>query len=149
MKGDGQSPLVLKRDFHVHFPEGAIPKDGPSAGVAVLCALASLVLGRRLSNKLAMTGEISLRGSVLPVGGIKEKLLAAHRSGLTQILLPKDNAKDLDDLPAEVRKALNVHLIATMNEALDIALGSTSRPAARSSQRDSAAHRSVVGATAH
>lgn len=114
--------LVLKKDIHVHFPEGAIPKDGPSAGIAVLCALASLVLNKRLSNKLAMTGEISLRGSVLPVGGIKEKLLAAHRHGIQEIILPRDNAKDVDDLPHDARKALNIHYVETMNEVLLLAL---------------------------
>ncbi len=113
---------VLKRDIHVHFPEGAIPKDGPSAGVAVLCALASLALGKRLSNKMAMTGEISLRGAVLPVGGIKEKLLAAHRHGVKTILVPQENAKDLDDLPPEVRSDLTIHLVRSMGDALDLAL---------------------------
>lgn len=113
---------VLKRDIHVHFPEGAIPKDGPSAGVAVLCALASLALGQRLSNKLAMTGEISLRGAVLAVGGIKEKLLAAHRHGVRKIILPLENAKDLDDLPPDVRADLEIHLVSSMQDVLELAL---------------------------
>jgi ATP-dependent Lon protease len=124
--------LVLKKDIHVHFPDGATPKDGPSAGVAVLCALASLVLNKRLSNKLAMTGEISLRGSVLPVGGIKEKLLAAHRHGIQEVILPRDNAKDLDDLPKDARAALRIHFVETMTEALLFALHGPNKGNAKS-----------------
>jgi DNA polymerase III alpha subunit len=97
----------------------------------VLCALASLVLNKRLSNKLAMTGEISLRGSVLPVGGIKEKLLASHRHGIQEIILPRGNAKDLDDLPKDARAALRIHFVETMNEVLALALDGTSNREAK------------------
>lgn len=116
-----------KHDLHVHFPEGAIPKDGPSAGMAVLTALVSLVSGKAVPSDLAMTGEISLRGDLLPVGGIKEKLLAAHRYGIKQIILPAQNEKDLDDLPAEAKNELRIHLVSKMTDALDIVFGKKSQ----------------------
>jgi ATP-dependent Lon protease len=112
-----------KRDLHIHVPSGAIPKDGPSAGVTMLTAIASLFTGLRVSPKLAMTGEITLRGIVTPVGGIKEKLLAAHRSGVEHVLVPKRNEKDLIDVPKEVLSQLKVTLVDNMNEVLEIALG--------------------------
>lgn len=112
-----------KRDIHVHVPSGAIPKDGPSAGVAMLTTLASLMTGIRVSPKLAMTGEITLRGSVTPVGGIKEKLLAAHRAGVEHVILPKRNEKDLADVPDDVRNQLTIHLVEHVNEVIEIALG--------------------------
>ncbi len=109
-------------DFHIHVPEGAIPKDGPSAGVTMATALASELSGRPVRHDVAMTGEITLRGRVLPVGGIKEKVLAAHRSGYTNIILPAENEKDLEDLPANIRKKLTFHLVRSAKEVLDIAL---------------------------
>ncbi len=112
-----------KRDIHIHVPSGAIPKDGPSAGVTMLTAIASLFTGFRVSPKLAMTGEITLRGLVTPVGGIKEKLLAAHRSGVEHVLVPKRNEKDLVDVPPEVLSQLKVTLVDNANEVLEIALG--------------------------
>lgn len=112
-----------KRDIHVHVPSGAIPKDGPSAGVAMLTTLASLMTGIRVSPKLAMTGEITLRGSVTPVGGIKEKILAAHRAGVEHVILPKRNEKDLLEVPEEVRSQLTIHLVEHVNEVIEIALG--------------------------
>jgi ATP-dependent Lon protease len=112
-----------KSDVHIHVPAGAIPKDGPSAGVTLAVALASLVTGRRVRAGLAMTGEISLSGRVLPVGGIKEKVLAAHRAGATTVVLPRRNEKHLrEDVPAEVREALTFHLVDAIDEALDLAL---------------------------
>ncbi len=110
-------------DYHIHVPSGAIPKDGPSAGVAMLTALSSLILGRTLEPTLAMTGEITLRGAVLPVGGIKEKVLAAKRAGIETILLPEKNRKDLEDIPEELRKTLKFHHVKDMSEVLKIALG--------------------------
>ncbi len=109
-----------ENDVHIHVPSGAIPKDGPSAGVAITMALISLFTGRHVNPKVAMTGEITLRGLVLPVGGIKEKLLAAHRAGIREVLLPKRNAKDLDELPAHVREDLKIHLISKIDEGVSI-----------------------------
>jgi ATP-dependent Lon protease len=112
-----------KRDIHIHVPSGAIPKDGPSAGVTMLTTIASLLTGFRVSPKLAMTGEITLRGQVTAVGGIKEKLLAAHRSGVEHVLIPKKNQKDLADVPGEVLSEMKVTLVDHVNEVLEIALG--------------------------
>ena len=112
-----------KRDIHIHVPSGAIPKDGPSAGVTMLTTIASLLTGYRVSPKIAMTGEITLRGQVTAVGGVKEKLLAAHRSGVEHVLIPKRNEKDLADIPAEVRSQMKVTLVEHVNEVLEIALG--------------------------
>jgi ATP-dependent Lon protease len=109
-------------DVHVHVPAGAIPKDGPSAGVAMVLAVASLLSGRPVRSDVGMTGEVTLRGRVLPVGGIKMKLLAAHRAGLNTVILPKRNERDLDDVPEEVREALNIVLVETIDDALDVAL---------------------------
>ncbi|MCD6337580.1 MAG: endopeptidase La, partial [Candidatus Marinimicrobia bacterium] len=103
-------------------PAGAIPKDGPSAGVTLLSSVVSVLSGRKVKNDLAMTGEITLRGSVLPVGGIKEKVIAAHRAGLKTIILPKINEKDLDDIPNEIRDDLIFHFVKDMTDVLDIAL---------------------------
>jgi len=103
-------------------PAGAIPKDGPSAGVTMLTALASLLSSRPVVPALAMTGEVTLRGLVLPVGGIKEKVLAASRSGIKQLILPKGNEKDIDEIPEDVRKKLVFHLVSRMEEAVSIAL---------------------------
>jgi ATP-dependent Lon protease len=114
-----------KNDIHIHIPAGAIPKDGPSAGVTMLTALASLLTGKTTSKDLAMTGEITLRGQVLPVGGIKEKMLAAHRAGIKTIIMPKWNEKDLEDIPANVKKAINFHFAETMQDVLNRALKTT------------------------
>jgi ATP-dependent Lon protease len=109
-------------DIHIHVPAGAIPKDGPSAGIAMLVTLASLVSGRHVRRDLAMTGEITLRGDVLPVGGIKEKVLAAHRAGIRHVILPHVNEKDLPDIPEPVRESMEFHLVSAMPETLNIAL---------------------------
>ena len=109
-------------DIHIHIPSGAIQKDGPSAGVTLLTALVSLLTNKTVKRDLAMTGEITLRGVVLPVGGIKEKVLAAHRAGIKTIILPKWNKKDLDDIPLAVRKAMTFHFVDDMREVLKIAL---------------------------
>ncbi|MEV4801512.1 endopeptidase La [Nonomuraea sp. NPDC049421] len=110
------------RSVHVHFPAGAVPKDGPSAGVTLTTALASLLSGRLVRNDVAMTGEISLTGRVLPIGGVKQKLLAAHRAGITTVLIPARNEPDLDDVPQEVRDELTIHTVSDVREVLDIAL---------------------------
>ncbi|MEV0595412.1 endopeptidase La [Nonomuraea cavernae] len=110
------------RSIHVHFPAGAVPKDGPSAGVTLTTALASLLSGRQVRGDVAMTGEISLTGRVLPIGGVKQKLLAAHRAGITTVLIPARNEPDLDDVPEEVRGELTIHTVSDVREVLDIAL---------------------------
>jgi len=111
-----------KLDVHIHVPAGAVPKDGPSAGITIATAIASALTRRPVRRDIAMTGEITLRGRVLPVGGIKEKLLAAHRAGIREIVLPAENAKDLEDLPENVRKEMTFHLVEHADKALKIAL---------------------------
>jgi ATP-dependent Lon protease len=111
-----------QRDLHIHVPAGAIPKDGPSAGVTMLTALTSLLTGRMIKKDLAMTGEITLRGQVLPVGGIKEKVLAAHRAGIKSVILPSWNRKDLEDIPKKVQKDIEFYFADRMMDVLKIAL---------------------------
>jgi ATP-dependent Lon protease len=112
-------------DLHIHVPSGAIPKDGPSAGVTILTALVSLLTNRTVKKDLAMTGEITLRGTVLPVGGVKEKVLAAHRAGIKTIILPQWNKKDLVDIPQKVQKDIEFHFVDEMLEVLKIAIEKT------------------------
>jgi ATP-dependent Lon protease len=112
----------FEEDLHVHVPAGAIPKDGPSAGVTIASALVSALSGRRVHNDIAMTGEITLTGRVLPIGGVKEKLLGAERAGIRSIILPKANEADLEDLPPEVQEKLEIHLVSELGEALALTL---------------------------
>ena len=112
-----------KRDLHLHVPAGAIPKDGPSAGIAILTSMASLFTGKPVSPKIAMTGEITLRGAVTPVGGIKEKIIAAHRAGIERVILAKRNERDLKDVPAEVKEKMTFHLVDNVGDVLKFALG--------------------------
>ncbi len=113
-----EPPLFEKRDFHVHVPEGAIPKDGPSAGIAMTTSIVSVLTGIPIDGSVAMTGEVTLRGRVLPIGGLKEKLLAALRGGIKTVLIPKDNEKDLADIPDNVKKALTIVPVSTVDEVL-------------------------------
>ena len=110
-------------DIHIHVPSGAVPKDGPSAGITLLTALVSLVTGIPVSNELAMTGEVSLRGQVMPIGGLPEKLMAAQRSGIKKVLIPKANVRDLEDVPEEVRNSLEIVPVETIDEVIRHALG--------------------------
>ncbi len=117
------------REYHVHVPAGAIPKDGPSAGITMTTALASLLSGRPVKHTVGMTGEVTLQGRVLPIGGLKQKVLAAHAAGLTDVILPERNRADLDDVPEEVRDAMTFHPVMTIGEVLDLALEPAPTPA--------------------
>jgi len=113
---------MFDRDVHIHVPAGAVPKDGPSAGVTMATALVSALSGRSARHDIAMTGEITLRGRVLPIGGVKEKVLGAVRAGIGRVILPKENLPDLDDLPEEVRERLEVHPVTELGEVLALTL---------------------------
>src|SRR5207248_10830566 len=118
----GIEPWILDRNIHIHFPAGAVPKDGPSAGVTMVTALVSLALGRQVRSDVGMTGEVTLNGRVLPLGGVKQKLLAAQRAGLTTVFIPQRNEPDLDDVPAEVLESLEVKPMTDVAEIVALAL---------------------------
>jgi ATP-dependent Lon protease len=118
----GIDPSKLAGRFHVHVPAGAVPKDGPSAGVTMVTALASLLADTSVKSTVGMTGEVTLQGRVLPIGGVKQKVLAAHRAGLREVILPKRNEGDLDDVPEQVREEIAFHPVETIDEVLAIAL---------------------------
>ena len=108
--------------FHVHVPAGAVPKDGPSAGITMVTALASLLSGRPVRSQVGMTGEVTLQGRVLPIGGVKQKVMAAHRAGLREVVLPARNDADLDDVPEQVRQEISFHLVDDVAQVLAVAL---------------------------
>jgi ATP-dependent Lon protease len=122
LRSRGLAGDLASKKLHVHVPAGAVPKDGPSAGITMTTALASLASGRPVRSSVGMTGEVTLQGKVLPIGGVKQKLLAAHRAGLTDVIIPKRNEPDLDDLPESVRSALRIHPVADVADVLELAL---------------------------
>ena len=121
-------PLFEKKDFHIHVPEGATPKDGPSAGIAMVTSIVSSITGVPVDKNLAMTGEVTLRGYVLPIGGLKEKLLAAHRAGIKKIVIPEDNKKDLAEIPKNILDSMEINTVKTVDEVLKIALTKELKP---------------------
>ncbi|MEA3217053.1 MAG: ATP-dependent Lon protease, partial [Acidimicrobiia bacterium] len=118
----GLDATVDSARVHLHVPAGATPKDGPSAGVTMTTALVSLLSGRPVKPTLGMTGEVTLQGKVLPIGGVRQKVLAAHRAGLTEVILPKRNEADVDDVPVAVREQITIHLVSDVREVLELAL---------------------------
>ena len=121
-------PVFEKKDFHVHVPEGATPKDGPSAGIAMVTAIISSITGIPVNKNVAMTGEVTLRGNVLPIGGLKEKLLAALRARIATVVIPDDNKKDLADMPKNIIDNIDIKTVKTVDEVLKIALTKELKP---------------------
>jgi ATP-dependent Lon protease len=117
-----------KNDIHVHLPEGATPKDGPSAGIGICTAMVSVLTGIPVRADVAMTGEITLRGEVLPIGGLKEKLLAAHRGGIKVVLIPEENVKDLSEIPDNIKNRLDIHPVKWFDQVLEMALEAKPQP---------------------
>ena len=115
-------PIFEKKDFHIHVPEGATPKDGPSAGVAMVTSIVSSITKIPVNREIAMTGEVTVTGQVLPIGGLKEKLLAAHRAGIKTVLIPKDNEKDLVEIPKKVKEDIKLIPVETADQVIKIAL---------------------------
>jgi ATP-dependent Lon protease len=124
----GIEPKSIEKVFHIHVPAGAVPKDGPSAGVTMTTAIVSLLTGRPVRSTVGMTGEVTLQGLVLPIGGVKQKVLAAHRMGLKEVILPRRNEKDLDDVPESVREAMTFHLASQVEDVLKVALAAPAQP---------------------
>ena len=120
--------LFARKEIHIHLPEGAVPKDGPSAGIGMVTAIVSTLTGIPVRREIAMTGEVTLRGRVLPIGGLKEKLLAALRGGITTVLIPAENEKDLAEIPANVTEGLKIIPVAHVDEVLALALGAPLTP---------------------
>ena len=119
-----------KNDIHIHLPEGATPKDGPSAGIGICLAMVSVLTGIPVRADVAMTGEITLRGEVLPIGGLKEKLLAAHRGGIKTVLIPQENVKDLAEIPDNIKNRLDIHPVKWIDQVLELALERKPEPLA-------------------
>ena len=125
-----------KKDIHIHFPEGATPKDGPSAGIAVTTALVSVLTGIPVRADVAMTGEITLRGEVLPIGGLKEKMLAAHRGGIKVVMIPEDNIKDLSEIPDNVKQDIEIIPVRWIDKVLETSLESMPKPQVQTIQNE-------------
>ncbi|HJX57388.1 MAG TPA: S16 family serine protease, partial [Thiobacillus sp.] len=123
-----QDDFYQKRDIHIHLPEGATPKDGPSAGIAICTSMVSILTGIPVRADVAMTGEITLRGEVLPIGGLKEKLLAAHRGGIKTVLIPHENVKDLTEIPDNIKNKLDIHPVKWIDQVLELALEHAPEP---------------------
>ena len=121
-------PLFEKKDFHIHVPEGATPKDGPSAGIAMVTSIVSSITNIPVNREIAMTGEVTVTGQVLAIGGLKEKLLAAHRAGVKKVLIPKENEKDLADVPQKVKDDINIIPVESAHEVLKLALTKELKP---------------------
>ena len=121
-------PIFEKKDFHIHVPEGATPKDGPSAGIGMVTSIVSAITGIPVNKDIAMTGEVTLTGQVLPIGGLKEKLLAAHRAGIKKTLIPKDNEKDLIEIPKKVKDDIEIVSVSNVDEVLKVALTKELKP---------------------
>ncbi|HSD84050.1 MAG TPA: endopeptidase La, partial [Anaerolineae bacterium] len=138
-----ETDFFNKSDIHLHIPSGAQPKDGPSAGVTIATSLVSLISGRKVKPHVGMTGEITLRGQVLPIGGVKEKVLAAHRNGLRTVILPKRNENDLDDVPEEIKKSMKFIFVETVDEVLDAALETNHKRSSPVDKRSSPAGKSA------
>ena len=115
--------LIVKNDIHIHVPDGAVPKDGPSAGIALTTALISAFKNVRVNSKLALTGEITLRGNVLPIGGLKEKSIGAHRNGIRKIIIPKSNYNDLDEIPKEIKKDIDYIMVNNYKDIFKYLIG--------------------------
>jgi len=136
--------LFQEKDIHIHIPEGATPKDGPSAGVTLATALVSLLTGRPVKHHIAMTGEITLRGKILPVGGVKEKMLAARRAGIREVILPKFNEKDLQEIPENIRKQMTFHFVEWLDDVLELTLGKAKKASPSNGTVRTASERSGV-----
>ena len=121
-------PLFEKKDFHIHVPEGATPKDGPSAGIGMVTSIVSSITGIPVRRDVAMTGEVTLTGQVLPIGGLKEKLLAAHRAGIKEVLIPKENEKDLVDMPKKIIDDIKITTVEFADQVLKVALTKELKP---------------------
>ena len=121
-------PIFEKKDFHIHVPEGATPKDGPSAGIAMVTSIVSSITGVPVDRNIAMTGEVTLRGHVLAIGGLKEKMLAAHRAGIPIVIIPEDNSKDLVEIPKNILDNIEVKTVKTVDEVIKIALTKELKP---------------------
>jgi ATP-dependent Lon protease len=121
-------PTFDKKDFHIHVPEGATPKDGPSAGIAMVTSIVSSITGVPVNRNIAMTGEVTLTGNVLPIGGLKEKILAAHRAGIKKILIPNDNEKDLVEIPKNILGDIEINSVKNVDEVIKIALVKQLKP---------------------